>query len=243
MVIQERDIEMKFVGFDIEIALDIPEGTDWKQCRPLGITCASLVSNDFSDAFWGGKKSGEYTPKMSVGEVQEMVMIMKALSPEYKIVTWNGLSFDFDVLAEESQMQKECVELAFNHIDIMFQFFCLKGFPVGISAVAQGCNIPGKVEGMHGDLAPLMWRNMEYERVIEYNIQDSKMALDIANYIELKKYLLWVTKKGQTKVCRLDSLLPVKECASIELPDQSWMTKPLTKNDYLEWTHQISPEG
>lgn len=233
---------MKYVGFDIEVAADIPEGADWKQCRPLGITCASLVSDNFTEAFWGGKSDGKYNPQMSLGEVQTLVMIMKQLEAEYKIVTWNGLAFDFDILAEESQMRQECIDMASSHIDIMFQFFCLKGFPVGISAVAEGCGMPGKVEGMHGDIAPLMWRNMEYERVIEYNIQDSRMALDIANYVDLKKYLIWVTKKGQSKFCRLDQLLPVKDCASIELPDQSWMTKPMSREDYWGWTKHLAKD-
>jgi len=230
------EIQMKYIGWDIEIATDIPDGTDWRQCRPLGITCASAVADDFTEVWYAGKSENTYSPKMSVVEVQQMANFLKEKSAEYKIVTWNGLSFDFDVMAEESQMKTECIELALNHMDIMYQFFCLKGFPVGISAVAEGCGIPGKVEGMHGDIAPLMWRNMEYERVIEYNIQDSKMALDIANYIETKKYLLWITRKAQTKLCRLDKLMTVEECKPIVLPDQSWMTKPLSKEDYLKWT-------
>ena len=36
---------MKYLAFDIEIAKDLPEGEpDWKQHRPLGITCAATFA-------------------------------------------------------------------------------------------------------------------------------------------------------------------------------------------------------
>ncbi len=226
---------MKYIGWDIEIAVDVPDGVDWKQCRPLGITCASAVADDFTEVWYAGKSENTYNPKMSIAEVQQMANFLKEKSAEYKIVTWNGLSFDFDVMAEESQMKAECIELALNHVDIMYQFFCLKGFPVGINAVAKGSNLPEKIEGMHGDLAPIMWRNKEYEKVIEYNIQDSYMALSAANYIEKHRYISWITQRGMTKTCFMNRLMIVNECKDLPLPDQSWMTNPISKDGYLEW--------
>ena len=50
----------------------------------------------------------------------------------YTILTWNGLSFDFNVLAEESGMHDECAELALNHVDMMFHIFCLRGHYLGL---------------------------------------------------------------------------------------------------------------
>lgn len=229
---------MKFIGWDIEIAKDIPEGIGWKDVRPLGITCASAVSDDFVESWWGGKSEGKYNPQMSVEEVRQMVNFLELQSSNYKIVTWNGLSFDFDVLAEESESRELCIDMALNHIDMMFQFFCQKGFSVGLDAVAKGCGLHGKTEGMHGDLAPIMWRNGECEKVIEYVIQDSRTTLEVANYIDQKKYLLWITKSGRTKPATLGNLITVNECKDLVLPDQSWMTNPLTKEDYLRWTFE-----
>jgi len=37
----------------------------------------------------------------------------------YGVLTWNGLGFDFVVLAEESGMLQECRALALSHVDMM----------------------------------------------------------------------------------------------------------------------------
>lgn len=226
---------MKFAGWDIEIAVSVPNGTDWKQCRPLGITCASLVADDLEVNWYAGKSANVYNPRMSVEEIQNMAKTMKSLIPEYQIVTWNGLAFDFDVMAEESLMKRECADLALNHYDIMFQFLCENGFPVGINAVAKGSNLPEKTEGMHGDLAPMMWADGKCQDVIDYNIQDSRMALNIAKYLEENKWLYWITKAGQRKMRPFRKLLTVAECKDLPLPDNSWMTNPPKREDYLAW--------
>lgn len=226
---------MKFAGWDIEIAVDVPNGEDWHLHRPLGITCASLVADDLEVVWYAGKSSGTYNPRMSTDEAQRMFWDMFAYSHLYDIVSWNGLAFDFDVMAEESQMKQECVDLALNHYDIMFQFFCENGFPVGINNVAKGCNLPEKLEGMHGDLAPKMWADGHYQEVIDYNIQDSRMALNIANYLEKEKYLYWITKAGLRKVRPFRKLLTVDECKGLPKPDNSWMTNPPKREDYLAW--------
>jgi len=72
----------------------------------------------------------------------------------FTIVTWNGLSFDFDVLAEESGQLAECRQLALERIDMMFHIFCVKGFPVGLDNAARGTGIAGKPAGMSGVKAP-----------------------------------------------------------------------------------------
>jgi len=35
---------------------------------------------------------------------------------------------------------------------------------VGLDAIAKGLKLSGKLEGVHGDLAPQMWRNSEADR-------------------------------------------------------------------------------
>ena len=73
----------------------------------------------------------------------------------YTIATWNGLSFDFDILAEESGMLAECRNLAVDHVDMMFHVLCRLGFGVGLDAAAKGMGIAGKPEGMSGAMAPV----------------------------------------------------------------------------------------
>lgn len=71
----------------------------------------------------------------------------------YTIVTWNGLSFDFDVLAEESGMIEKCRTLAINHVDMMFHALCRLGHGISLDSAAKGMDLLGKNEDMTGILA------------------------------------------------------------------------------------------
>lgn len=227
---------MKFVGFDIEIAKLVPNGEDWHDHTPLGITCASLVADDLTEAFWAGKSTGEYLPFMSALEAESMLIRMSELvSAGYTIVTWNGLGFDFPVLEIEAESVDLCKQTAIHHVDMMFQFLCEKGFPVGLDTVAKTMGLPGKPEGMHGDLAPVMWANGQYQEVIDYVIQDSRTTLDVANLTTKMRALMWTTKKGYRSSIRINEWKPVKECFAIPEPDTSWMTKPMKRKDLASW--------
>ena len=41
-------------------------------------------------------------------------------------------------------MHDLCSRVALNHIDLMFHFFCEKGYPLGLDAAAKGMGLPGK---------------------------------------------------------------------------------------------------
>ena len=52
-------------------------------------------------------------------------------------------------------------------MDIMFHFFCEKGYPVSLQATGQPLGLE-KAAGMRGDEAPAAWRDGQHERVKEY---------------------------------------------------------------------------
>lgn len=225
----------RFIGFDLEIA-KIAEGSDWAKHRPFGITCASAVADDLV-LHWEAKNGDEFTPQMTQAQCQEMVMALEQLTHDgYSIVTWNGLRFDFDVLQEESGLDTS--QLAMGHIDIMFQFFCMTGFPVGMDTVAKTMGLHGKTEGMSGSIAPEMW-TINPMLVIGYVIQDGRTTLEVANLIEKAKRIAWTTKKGKFKTQEFpQGLLSVRDCLSFPLPDQTWMKKPMTRESYMEWMNK-----
>lgn len=76
--------------------------------------------------FWhGGANRKHPTNRMRRHEVQGLVNYLeKEVECGYTIVTWNGLGFDFDILAEESGMLEKCRRLANNHVDMMFHALC-----------------------------------------------------------------------------------------------------------------------
>ena len=118
---------------------------------------------------------------MTREEVKELVDYLNAQSLFGTVVTWNGMGFDWPVLAEESGQPDTCRELARNHVDMMYHLFCTKGFPLGLNSAAAGMNVGAKTEGMSGATAPEMWTDGKRQEVIDYCIQDTKLTLDLAN--------------------------------------------------------------
>jgi hypothetical protein len=215
----------KYLAFDIEIAKEIPEGeTDWKVHRPLGITCAAASSDVALWNWYAQDKTGAYGECMPREQCCHLVRMLQALIGEYTILTWNGLGFDFDVLAEESGMHKECRELALNHIDMMFHFFASKGFPLSLDAAAKGMGLAGKPEGMTGAVAPELWAKKEYHRVLDYVSWDAKNTLALAQVVANNGCLNWTARSGNPNSWDCNHWLTVKQAMALPEPDTSWMT-------------------
>lgn len=218
------------------------DNTDWKRFRPLGITCAAAYSGDGGLwNWWAQKPDGRFANKISRGMCQTLVANLQLLTRDYTILTWNGLGFDFDVLAEESGMHEECKELALEHIDMMFHFFCSKGFPLGLDAAAKGMGLPGKPEGMDGVIAPQLWAEGQYHRVLDYVSWDVKNTLWVAEACDKAHCLEWTAKSGRRNTWYSGKWLTVKEAMEIPELDTSWMTNPWPRNKFYGWT-ECKPE-
>jgi len=235
-------MERKYLAFDIETAKEWPDGADWKRYRPLGIACAATLPGDSETARpWHGS-TGDAQPadRMSRRDAVKLVDHLLRMSRDgYVILTWNGLSFDFDVLAEESGMFKECRSLALGHVDMMFHVFCRLGFPVGLDAAAKAMRLPGKPEGMSGLLAPRMWAEGKRQKVLDYVAQDAGTTLDLARKCEQQRSFRWITRRGTTKQMSLGTgWLTVSAALDLPEPDTSWMTRPLTRDGFTRWLRQ-----
>lgn len=230
----------KYLAFDIETAKDVP-GTDfnWRPHRPLGISCAATLRSDAEGpTVWHGKEpDGSPAGKMSRDEVRTLVThLVKWASDGYTVLTWNGLGFDFDVLAEESSALEECKELAMNHVDMMFHVFCDRGFPVALDKAAQALRIPGKPAGMSGMLAPQLWAQGRHQEVIDYVAQDVRIALQVAQICEKKGSFKWMTRKGSLSSMDLSrGWLTVGEALRLPEPDTSWMNDPIPRRQFTGW--------
>ena len=237
----------KLAAFDIEIAEDIPEGVkDWKEIRPLGITCAAIMLEDEpNDPIWFYRRQPIITAttpqvfadRMSRQDCAYLLEYLQGLELDgYTLTTWNGLGFDFDVLGEEADRPAHAAALALRHYDPMFQFFCENGFPVGLEAVSQGFRMEGKTEGMSGALAPEMWRDGQQEKVLEYVAQDCVVNLNIARAIIDSQEVKWITKKGRLGRKPAWKPLTVTECLELPEPDNSWMSDPIPRSQFTGWT-------
>lgn len=262
---------MKTVVFDIETSKVTPDGVDIRQCRPLGIACiaAILVDDNWNNpvvhVFHGGALSVSNFPfptKMETEDVQDFVDRMGILvENDYRIVGWNSAGFDFDILAEECQSPMyiaKCAALARAHYDPAFQMLCQLGYMAGLQKTCEGMGVTGKLEGMHGDMAPIMWGGTDdwekhveladlfgcapgstaaQQLVIKYVVQDVKATLDVTRAIEQHGFIRWITGKGVPKVMTLADgrLLTVEKCLAMPLPSTKWMSAPRSREEIVGW--------
>jgi RNase_H superfamily len=231
---------IRHLAFDIETAKDIPgEDFNWRPHRPLGITCAATLASDSNEVrLWHGKtKDGAPSGQMTRADAKNLVEYLAKMAGDgFTILTWNGLGFDFDVLAEESAAAASCQQFALNHVDMMFHIVCSLGFPVSLDQAARGMGLPGKPAGMSGIQAPKLWADGRYKEVLEYVAQDVRTAIAIAQAAEKRRRFEWITRKGTKKSMALPKgWLTVNEALQLPEPDTSWMTRPLKRQHFMDW--------
>ena len=237
---ESMNTRRKYLAFDIETAKLSPEdGSDWRSSRPLGISCAATLLGDSNElVLWhGGNDRAHPGDQMSKQEAAGLVEYLATqVEHGYTIVTWNGLGFDFDVLAEESQMLAECRKLAANHVDMMFHVFCQLGHGVALDAAARGMGLKGKLEGMKGADAPVLWAQGKREEVLRYVTQDVRASLELAVACESHGELRWVARSGKRRSLMLsEGWLTVSEALELPLPDTSWMDEPWPRTKFTGW--------
>lgn len=249
----------KYLAFDIEIAKVFPDDEeDWDKHRPFGISCAATLAicpgADPSLGLWyGGSNCVEWGPfemlpaQMDEEDCGDLVQYLaNVVYFGYTIVTWNGLGFDFDVLAEEApeNMRGLIEELALSHIDIGWQMFCERGFMCGLDSAAKGLGVKGKTEGMSGSLAPKMWAvsRQEQDKVLEYVAQDVRTTAAVYDKLLEVGELSWITKAGTpsrnpwipNNICG-GSLMSVEEAGKLSVPNVKWMKDPWKRSKFTSW--------
>jgi len=234
---------MKFAAFDLEIAELLPENaSDIKRYAPLGISCAALAFNDKQDVlFWRG------VPQLPMEGCASIVADLRRVVDEgYTLLTWNGCSFDFFVLAQESGLLEECSDFALNHVDLMLIVTFTKGYFLGLDKALAGAGLSGKTKkltlsngtslhDMSGAKAPQLWAKGEYEAVLEYLRADVVQLVELSRALERDRVIQWRSQSGTPQSVPVPRWLLVKDCFDIPEPDTSWMRSPPSRKDFVAW--------
>lgn len=230
---------VRWLAFDLEIAKTLPDDfSDFKRFRPLGISCAATYSSENELTFWvESDPQGQYEKQLTRRTAVQLVEFLLAQSQAgFSIVTWNGLGFDFDILNEESGGHAGCKQLAVEHTDMMFHVFCEKGYGLSLDKAAKGMGLAGKVEGMHGAIAPQLWQQGEHQQVLDYLEQDARTTHDLAVAGDEQRALHWVSNTGKLQELKLPrGWLSVREALKLPLPDTSWMDHPWPREKFTGW--------
>jgi hypothetical protein len=242
----------KLLAFDTEISKPVLDMKRWRGERPLGISCGTTFTSDNNKRIWHGGEQldGRLQEQMPTNKCRELAKyLLEMHASGYTILTWNGLEFDFDILAEECQdesLRKDLAKLALNHTDILFAIFSKTGSMVSLDAAANGMGIAGKAHGLAGGDVPKLWRQSRemQEKVLDYNAQDVRLTLALHDAIYEKGYLQWTTKSGRLKQWKLIeySIPTVAIALTGPEPDTSWMGDPVSRLDFCEWIKVLLPE-
>jgi hypothetical protein len=229
----------KYLAFDIEIVKPIPVGTqDWKSFRPLGISCAATFDGEGEPILWHGRTdTGEIAPHMNREDSARLVNFLAASAHDgLTVLTWNGLGFDFDILAEESGESEACRLLALNHVDMMFHLFCCLGYALSLDRAAHGMGLPGKTPGMTSDMAPVYWAQGRYWEVMKYVAQDVRTTLNLALEADQRGMIQWSSKQGVLQKLPLpQGWLTAAQAMALPEPDTSWMRQPWRRSRFTSW--------
>lgn len=229
---------------------------NWSKMPNLGISCAALAwRNDgkqVENLVWSNDD------RLSPSQMQDMIGTLRRMVMNgYTLVTWNGLSFDWRVLAKESGEYGDCIELSRTHCDLMFQVVATKGWRLKQQVACDGMAIKGKLksvtlrdgtklDGMYGGMAPLLWKKGEYAAVLSYLVEDVRSLLELSEAFEKYKYLAWRSRPNQWNPNgKAQSIhgqpLTVAECLDLPLPDQSWMDEPPLREHFIDWWRTNEP--
>ena len=230
----------KYLAFDIETAKILPDDTgELLKHRPLGICCIGAWASDEKSPhlFYSTDHEKKPADEMSQQDISKFVdFLIDKNKVGYSILSWNGLGFDFDVLAEESDRLNECKQLATQHIDAMFHIFCVKGFPVSLDAAAKAIG-KSKSEDIEGAVAPKMWKERKHNEVLDYVAQDCRLTLDVVLDSEERQEFSWLTRRELISSFELPrGWLSAAEAMNLPLPDTSWMDKPpWSRQKFTRW--------
>jgi hypothetical protein len=229
---------MALLAFDIEIAnvFELAPGEDLEAYGPFDISVAASAVAGGEERLWLTKgPDGRPARHLDRETARAMLAYFEdAQRAGHRLVAWNGLSFDLRWIGHAADDLAGARRVARGLYDPMYQFFKLKGFPVGLAKVAEGLGLEMR-KSMSGADAPQRWAAGEYEAVCDYVLGDVRMTLAIAQAIEERREVAWMTSRGSVSRVPLPELRTVSDCLADAMPDQSWMSTPLTDAHFRGW--------
>lgn len=235
-----------FAAFDIETT-GLPDKDNPDDS--VGITCAALYLETGACQVFKPTRAMKGTPypaRMNAGDCQILARALCSFADHgWDIISWNGLKFDFRILAAGCQNQewhRRIADLALSHIDMMFAFYCANGWYLKLVKATQAMGLGGKTEGVDGAKAVELWQGSleDQELVAKYVAQDARITGQLYQRALQERRLSWINSKGGVSSWYLpDGIMPdVQE--SLRLPLPTWTKRKLTpREDFFAWTNKV----
>ena len=230
-----------FVAFDIET-----DGLIADDGAPPAVVCAATMCMT-------EKEPGAYHVEppvswcagvespvlMTETDLKEMIDYLEHLWEHRRMrpLTWNGLGFDFRVLAAHFSdcpgYSAKVRRLARAQVDPCFNFFMRKGFPVALASVAKAFGTVNK-SGHGADVARAWAEGTVDDRrgVLRYCEQDVVVLAVVVSCAVNKGRIKWMTKSQPSRLAEWrpfapgDMVAPASAALLWPEPDNSWMDRP-----------------
>jgi hypothetical protein len=244
----------------LEIAEEL--SAENKEKDGLGITCAALAFDSGAVQCFYPKRNrfaqaaeGRYPFRMTQDECRLLALkLMKLQEKGCEIITWNGLKFDFHVLAVECGSEfyyQKVAEVALDHIDMMFGFYAYKGWMLKMTKATDAMGLGGKSEGMTGVDAVNLWKTgtlNDQQQVLRYVKQDARLTARLYEEALRESRLAWRTKRGGISYWDLPmepgEFPTVMDAIAEPVPDTSWMGRPpIPREAFYAWTGYREGDG
>jgi hypothetical protein len=226
------------ISFDIEIAnvFTLQPGEDLERHAPFDISVAAAATHGGTVRHWHARDAaGRPAGILDAPLAREVLEYLRAEElAGTRVCAWNGLSFDLRWLGHVAGDPRLATEVALELYDPMFQFAALKGFPIGLAAVAEGMGIAQK-KLMAAERAPIEWQAGNHQLVLDYVAGDCTLTNQVVAAIEKVGLVKWRTKRGTLSSEPLPRLRQVKDVMRDPPPDQSWMSEPKPVSNYWAW--------
>lgn len=228
---------MRGAFWDTEI-VGIPEGAQFNNIWdmwPFRMSMAAVAYTDQpTEAWydWDDNKGMAARAMHKVSVTGLLAHLWETRTKDYNLFGWNSTGFDWPLLDRLTGEHELCVELCKQSYDPCFQMLCARGFPVGLEAATLA--IGGRSKEMNGADAAHRWPE-DWEAVVNYCKGDVLRLQDVVGSIIKARGLSWITKKGSLSFQTFPGLLTVEECLALPLPDTSWMTKPISREETVAW--------
>jgi hypothetical protein len=229
---------MKILGFDIETSnvFDLLPGEDIDNHAPFDVAVAATQIHGGENRLWFSRDAdGRPCVNLDRRHAQELLEYLEQMQRAgYAICAWKGLGFDLQWIARAANNVATASRVARGMYDPMYQFFKLKGFPIGLDAVAGGMRI-GMNKTMDAADAPREWRTGNHRRVCDYVLGDARMTNEIVSAIIRRHEITWITQRGKRSTVPVPRMRTVEDCMRDPMPDQSWMSSPVPQEKFTHW--------
>ena len=235
---------MKFIAFDLESPTLLSNDNEWATKAPLGIAMATMADMEFEVTAWLPREiKRRYSLKLDIDELLEFAGdLLDYASDGYKIMTWNGLGYDFRLLCSELhhineyEFEKDIMALAYSnqHYNLAYQMVAEMGFMCKLDNALKGMKLPQKTTGVSGSDVASLWLGVhdQQEIAIDYGMNDAIITKLLYDAVICHKRLRYYTNSGDVYVWHMPhGLLDVVATSELpELPKPYW-----TRNRFDGW--------